>query len=93
MPAEIEKVHETIIKERSILPGTMVEFNTQAGKIQIIGTEDGFAVRRPEAKHGADIRYNSGNSLTFLNPDGTKTRIVAERPENWQADPVLDPME
>lgn len=91
MAAEIEKVVEIIEEGLSVSPGKMTELKTPYGAIQIIGTERGFAVRRPGAT-GPDIRYSNGDSLTIDMKNGTKLKITGRSPQDWQASEMLDPM-
>ena len=92
MAADIERVTSTIEEGVGIPPGQMVEMETPAGLIQVIGTERGFAIRRPEARSGQDIRYENGEKVTFTFKDGTVKTITAVAPEDWQANEMLDPL-
>ncbi len=88
MSAELKRLAEEE-EISSVQPGKMVEFVTPLGKIQVIGTEDGFAVRRVGSGIN-DMRYKEGETFTLNFKGDVKTVVKAVKPENWQAHSVLD---
>lgn len=73
----------------SLLPGNMIEIDTPVGVIQIIGTQNGFAVRRQNSGLH-DVLYKEGETFTLSFEGQPKTVIKAVKPESWEAHPVLD---
>lgn len=92
MSGEIKKVQEQVLEEQTVNPGGMIELDTQFGKIQIIGTERGFVVRRPGASTLPDIPYTNGESLTLNQKGQPSIKISAVAPVDWKASDLLDPM-
>lgn len=92
MTAEILHVEEKVLERIMVTPGSMEPIqDSPAGPIEIIGTQNGFAVRRSNTTLH-DLRYEGGSPLVINFKDGKRLIISPKAPEDWKADPMLDPM-
>jgi hypothetical protein len=74
----------------------MLEIDTPYGKLQIIGTKNGFATRLTNNEPGQpDELYIDGQAISFYKGGSRwsiKKRVSATAPKDWQPNELLDPM-
>ena len=79
-----------VIKEIIPKPGTVEEFDTPAGRIQIIGGQNKFARRETfAAPNTPDIIFGVGETFTIHQGD-VDIVIRPFTPEKAEASPILD---
>jgi hypothetical protein len=92
MPAELGKyIGKNLQGTEDVDVGKMVEVETPDGTLQIIGTQKGFATRKPGDVGEADAIYEGEKSLTI--ELGEKRTVITPKPNsNYVESSMLDPM-
>jgi hypothetical protein len=92
MPAELGKyIGEDLQGTEDVDVGKMVEVETPDGTLQIIGTQKGFATRKPGNVGVDDAVYEDKKSLTIKL--GENRTVITPKPNsNYVESSMLDPM-